>query len=1275
MKIKLLVFIVLNISIIAGQKTLLQNFSTTLIPNTANGVSGIKTNPVLARSTSNNTVSKMEPCSGTSITTYPYTETFDSGIGDWVQGSGDDGNWTLNSGGTPTGGTGPSDDISGGGNYFYTEANNNQDPGPNATVYLESPCFDLSNYVNVNFAFNYHMRGNNMGTLSLEASDDDGMSWTELFSLSGSQGNQWNLQNLDLSAYDGSVIKLRFVGATGSGRKSDMAIDQTVLTGDVSDSEPPTAPTNLAATNIIDVSTDLSWTAATDNVGVTEYDVYQDALLIATVTEINYQVTGLSPNTTYAFSVIAKDLSGNESTPSNTVNITTTDLAPCSGTSITTYPYTETFDSGIGDWVQGSGDDGIWTLNSGGTPSGGTGPSDDITGGGNYFYTEANNNQDPGQNATVYIESPCFDLSNYINANLAFNYHMRGNNMGTLSLEASDDDGMSWTELFSLSGNQGNQWNLQNLDLSTYDGRIIKLRFVGVTGGGNRSDMAFDQIVLTADLVELEPPTAPTNLMASNITQTTIDLSWTASTDNVGVVAYDIYIDNSLFDTSLGTGTTYQAIGLTPNTLYALQLVAKDVNGNESEFSNTVSVFTLEVPLVYCTSTSQLSNEEFISRVQINTIDNASGSQLYSDFTSISTDLSLNSNYTISITPTWTGISYDEGYAVWIDYNVDGDFTDAGELVWSQAPSQTTTVTGDFSIPLSASLGETRMRVSMKYNGIPTSCESFVFGEVEDYTVNIMYDGLLFSSNLWAPNAPSNLTGSSNALVLDGTHTIASDANLNNLIVNSGAALEIEEGQSLTLAGTVQNLGSITLNSISQSYSSLIVEGNVTGNVIYRRHVNIRTNGNDLISAPVTGETFSTFAGNNANLFENPVNTTEKLFGPFDKTTDTYLTYDTAIPVEANVILEPGIGYRAASTDNSTFSFEGVVNTGDINVNIVNSGPTNPEWNLIGNPYPSYITALDFLTLNESQFDPLSFGVYGYDGDAASGWTILNKATAEDALIAPGQGFLVASVPGGGTMAFTPSMRTNGDTEDFIIGAPNSVTNEISNAHVKLNINSSTDEASYFTDFYFTNNATLGLDPGYDAGAFGGTSPNFSIYSQLVEDNDGRDMAIQAIHTSDLNNDVRIPLGINATQGQQLRINIETSTLPEDVNVYLEDNELNTFTLLNDIDFTLTSTTNLSGIGRFFLRFESEALSAAINTLERLNIYAINTPKLLFVNGQLNEKTNLTIYDVQGRKVLSKELRTNAITQQIELSNIMTGVYVVALKNSMQTISKKIIIN
>lgn len=235
---------------------------------------------------------------------------------------------------------------------------------------------------------------------------------------------------------------------------------------------------------------------------------------------------------------------------------------------------------------------------------------------------------------------------------------------------------------------------------------------------------------------DTQPPTAPTNLAASNITQTTLSLTWNASTDNVGVVGYDVYMGGGL----LGTVTTTSAnvTGLTANTAYSFYVVAKDAADNMSPPSNTVNVSTLPVAVNYCHSQGNNTNDEYINRVQLGNINNLSGNNGgYADFTNLSTNLAKGSSNTIIITPAWTGIVYMEAYRVWIDYNQDGDFSDSGELVYNRTRTTASPITGNFVVPASALSGATRMRVSMKYNASPNPCETFTYGEVEDYTVVI----------------------------------------------------------------------------------------------------------------------------------------------------------------------------------------------------------------------------------------------------------------------------------------------------------------------------------------------------------------------------------------------------------------------------------------------------------------------------------------------------------------------------------------------------------
>ena len=94
-------------------------------------------------------------------------------------------------------------------------------------------------------------------------------------------------------------------------------------------------------------------------------------------------------------------------------------------------------------------------------------------------------------------------------------------------------------------------------------------------------------------IVDVEAPTAPTDLTVSNITSTSVDLSWTASTDNVGVVQYALYNGSDSFVQTL-TGTSQTITGLIPSTLYENYYIrAQDAAGNYSTGSNTVSFTTL----------------------------------------------------------------------------------------------------------------------------------------------------------------------------------------------------------------------------------------------------------------------------------------------------------------------------------------------------------------------------------------------------------------------------------------------------------------------------------------------------------------------------------------------------------------------------------------------------------------------------------------------------------------------------------------------------------
>ncbi len=139
----------------------------------------------------------------------------------------------------------------------------------------------------------------------------------------------------------------------------------------------------------------------------------------------------------------------------------------------------------------------------------------------------------------------------------------------------------------------------------------------------------------------------------------------------------------------------------------------------------------------YCAATGSNTQFEWISNVKFNTINNTStGSGGYANYTSISTTVNKGTAYPLTLTPSFASTAYPEYFNVYMDYNGDLDFADAGELVYS-SPGTTAAVTSSITVPTTAITGNVRMRVIMKDGAITSPCESFTYGEVEDYTLSI----------------------------------------------------------------------------------------------------------------------------------------------------------------------------------------------------------------------------------------------------------------------------------------------------------------------------------------------------------------------------------------------------------------------------------------------------------------------------------------------------------------------------------------------------------
>ena len=250
-----------------------------------------------------------------------------------------------------------------------------------------------------------------------------------------------------------------------------------------------------------------------------------------------------------------------------------------------------------------------------------------------------------------------------------------------------------------------------------------------------------------------------------------------------------------------GANTTFQ-IKFIPGALGLRTATISISNDDSNENPYTFAIQgTGDNTVNYCASSGNLNYNTQVTLVNFNTINNATGPNKtvgYNDFTNISTDVIQGSSHNLTVNLNTDG-NYTVKAKAWIDWNQDGDFLDSGEeydlgSATNVADGATTLSPLSITIPNTATLGNTRMRVSAKYNAYPTPCETGFDGEVEDYTINVL-------SSTPAPDI--NVLGNTLTIVNGDTTPSTADG------TNFG---DIGVGSNTTHTFTIKNIGTANLN-------------------------------------------------------------------------------------------------------------------------------------------------------------------------------------------------------------------------------------------------------------------------------------------------------------------------------------------------------------------------------------------------------------------------------------------------------------------------------
>ncbi len=236
---------------------------------------------------------------------------------------------------------------------------------------------------------------------------------------------------------------------------------------------------------------------------------------------------------------------------------------------------------------------------------------------------------------------------------------------------------------------------------------------------------------------------------------------------------------------------------------YTVQLTATNAHGNDAE--SKADYVTVSELMTYCSASG--GGDEFISGVQLGTINNTGTSaDGYQDYTSMSTDLIINQSYNITITngpPAYT----NDDLGIWIDWNQDGDFIDADEIVAFEVDGDGQG-TFSFTVPYSSLLGATTMRIRIKYSGSDygSSCGTTTYGEVEDYKIVVLpgTDSWLGTTYDW--NTASNW---SDGVVPNSSYEVTIPAGVTSPIIPSGTdakcySITLETGATITINGNLE---------------------------------------------------------------------------------------------------------------------------------------------------------------------------------------------------------------------------------------------------------------------------------------------------------------------------------------------------------------------------------------------------------------------------------------------------------------------------------------
>lgn len=239
---------------------------------------------------------------------------------------------------------------------------------------------------------------------------------------------------------------------------------------------------------------------------------------------------------------------------------------------------------------------------------------------------------------------------------------------------------------------------------------------------------------------------APEEFDPNEIEENSVSLLWST---NFALDSYEVFYrvegQSEWISADVSGSGALSVAGLEGCTFY--EFLVQPVCADDFDLGTQITIRTAGcghcIDTEFCESFGTETSFEYIGSIQIDDLlIETPSSEGYALIEDVGLEFETFGTYEMTVTPEYTGAAYDEFIRVWIDYNQDGEFS-PDELVLSSTEPSSDPVSGEVSIPETAQLGNTRMRVAMKYIGFGTgttveACETFQDGETKDFCVEIL---------------------------------------------------------------------------------------------------------------------------------------------------------------------------------------------------------------------------------------------------------------------------------------------------------------------------------------------------------------------------------------------------------------------------------------------------------------------------------------------------------------------------------------------------------